>query len=90
MTKRETVALLAKKLDLKQELVARVYDAIFDNVKEELAAGNPVRIYGIGTFKVVVRKERKGNNPKAGLQVVIPERKAVAFKVAKELKGLVK
>lgn len=90
MTKKETIAKVAARTGLGKEDVERVYNAIFGVLKEELHEGRDARVYDFGTFKVVTRKQRVGNNPKARVQVVIPERKAVAFKVAKELKALVK
>lgn len=90
MTKKETIAKVAKQTGLERKAVEDVYNAIFGLLKEELQQGKDARVYDFGTFKVVTRKARKGNNPKARVQVVIPERKAVVFKVAKELKGLIK
>ena len=39
---------------------------------------------GTGTLKTVQRKERKGRNPKTKEEIVIPAKKTIVFKPAKE------
>lgn len=55
-------------------------DTITDEIKEQLAAGEEVRIAGFGIFKQITRKERNGRNPATGETMVLPEKKVVKFK----------
>ena len=46
----------------------------------------PVRINGLGTFKITRNKERKGRNPRTGEKIVIPAKNRVIFKASRLLK----
>ena len=47
-----------------------------------------VQLIGFGTFKVKLRKKRKGRNPKTKEEITIPASKTVTFKPGKKLKEL--
>lgn len=64
----------------------KIVDLILDRIKERLVMGEKVLLSGFGCFRVVVRKDRKGVNPKTGDSIVIPGRKAIRFKPSKYLK----
>ncbi len=64
----------------------KIVDLIMDTIKKRLVMGEKVLLSGFGCFRVVVRKDRKGVNPKTGDSIVIPGRKAVRFKPSKYLK----
>ncbi len=64
----------------------KIVDLIMDTIKKRLVMGEKVLLSGFGCFRVVVRKDRKGVNPKTGDSIVIPGRKAVRFKPSKHLK----
>ena len=62
--------------------IAEALTHAFDLIRE-VAHSEPVTISGFGTFKVVTRAAKMGRNPKTGVEIVIPERKAFVFKGAK-------
>ena len=64
--------------------------ALFDAVKDELAAGNEVSVAGFGKFVVRNRAARTGKNPSTGETINIPATKAPAFVAGKALKDAVK
>ncbi len=66
----------------------KIVDLILDTIKERLVLGEKVLLSGFGCFRVVVRKDRKGINPKTGNSIIIPGRKAVRFKPSKYLKSV--
>lgn len=68
---------------------SRNVDYLFEIISEALTKGNSVAIQGIGTLSVVNREPRKGRNVRTGEEIMIPERKAVRFKVSKTLKNLI-
>lgn len=57
----------------------------FEAIVEDLQSGRPVQVPGFGTFSIVELAERKGVNPATGEPIIIPARKDIRFKPAKEL-----
>ncbi len=66
----------------------KIVDSLLEIIKMRLLRGEKVLISGFGCFRVVTRKDRKGVNPKTGEPIVIPGRKAVRFRPAKDLKSV--
>lgn len=73
------VADVAYDFDMPASKVLRMVQRLRDHIQDNLAAGNEVMLSGVGTFKVKLRKARKGRNPKTGELVDVPEHKKVAF-----------
>ena len=65
---------------------AKIVDLMLDTIKNRLVQGEKVLLSGFGSFRVVVRKDRKGINPQTGAAMVIRGRKAVSFRPSKYLK----
>ena len=87
MTKRDLVGKIAGETHLHQEEVMTVVQKTLDYIAEELADGRCVELRNFGVFEIVVRRERKGRNPKKPAnEVVIPERAVVKFRAGKVLK----
>jgi nucleoid DNA-binding protein len=87
MTKREIVVTISKETKLIQKDVARIVQATFDHLSDELAKGHKIELRNFGVFECKVRKSRKGRNPKQPKnEVVIPERVVVKFRAGRELK----
>lgn len=89
MNKKELVELVAQKGNLTKTDANNAVDAVFDVISENLAAGQEFNYIGFGKFGVRVRPERKGRNPSTGKEIIVPETKAVYFKVGKSLKDAV-
>lgn len=84
---------------IKQDLIQRVVertglvrakseaavDAIFESMKQSLAAGERIELRGFGVFTVKPRKTGVGRNPRTGAEVSIAPGKAIRFKPGKEL-----
>lgn len=54
--------------------------AVVAAIRDELVINRVVRISGLGTFKVKVRKARKARNPRTGEMVQVPEKSVLTFK----------
>ena len=81
---------LAIKPDVKlhQAQVADVISHTLDAIRDALVNGNTVELRNFGVFKIEVRKERVGRNPKdPSVDIRIPERKVVKFRSGKEMKN---
>lgn len=66
----------------------KIVDLILDTIKQRLVRGEKVVISGFGCFRTVMRKEKRGVNPRTGDSIVIPGRKAVTFRPSNYLKSL--
>ena len=95
VTKRDlaTSVRLALKPDIKlhQAQVAEVISQTLDAIRDALVNGSPVELRNFGVFKIEVRKERIGRNPKdPTVDIRIPARKVVKFRAGKEMKNQLK
>ena len=92
VTKRDlaTRVRLALKPDVKlhQAQVADVISHTLDAIRDALVNGNTVELRNFGVFKIEIRKERVGRNPKdPSVDIRIPARKVVKFRSGKEMKN---
>ena len=92
VTKRDlaTRVRLAIKPDVKlhQAQVADVISHTLDAIRDALVNGNTVELRNFGVFKIEIRKERIGRNPKdPSVDIRIPARKVVKFRSGKEMKS---
>ena len=87
MKKSEIIETIATIIELIKADVTRVFEAIFNLIKEELVKGNDVAVSGFGTFKKLERAARTGRNPQTGETIQISASKSVSFKASKTLKN---
>lgn len=80
MNKAELVRAISQRSGLTQKAAGQALDALVAVVSEALAGGDEVRVQDFGTFRVVVRKERAGRNPRTGEAVRIPGGPAPVFR----------
>jgi nucleoid DNA-binding protein len=91
VTKRDlaTRVRLAIKPDIKlqQAHVAEIITRTLDVIRDALVNGDTVELRNFGVFKIEIRKERIGRNPKnPSVDIQIPARKVVKFRSGKEMK----
>ena len=73
-----------------QDALEAVLNAIMKGVKPRNKKETPqVQLIGFGTFKLKIRKKRKGRNPKTKEVITIPESRTITFKPGKKLKDLI-
>ncbi|MDF1593807.1 MAG: HU family DNA-binding protein [Desulfobacterales bacterium] len=89
MNKADLVNEVSKVLNTKADAQAAV-DCVLASITQALGKGDPVAVAGFGTFKVAVRKARKGRNPQTGEEIDIAASKVPKFVAAKALKDAVK
>ena len=73
-------------MDIPKTECNRIFDSVFEIIKEELQSGNTVKISGFGQWNVRQKRARKGRNPQTGKAIIIDERKVVTFKVSHVLR----
>ena len=88
--KQDLIAKVAETAELSKKQAALVVNTVFETISESLSNGEKVQIIGFGSFDVRERAERKGRNPQAGAELVIPASKVPGFKAGKALKEVVK
>jgi integration host factor subunit alpha len=57
-----------------------IVDEFFEEIKNKLIAGYPVKLSGFGNFKLRDKAARPGRNPKTGQATPILARRVVTFK----------
>ena len=62
-------------------------DILLNYIKNNINAKKNIKISKLASFKVIVKKERIGRNPKTGQEAIISERKVVSCKFSKNLKS---
>ena len=92
VTKRDlaTRVRIALRPDVKlhQAQVADVITHTLDAIRDALINGDTVELRNFGVFKIEIRKERVGRNPKdPSVDIRIPARKVVKFRSGKEMKS---
>jgi len=87
MTKAEFIGAVKNKgLDISKRDLETVVGAVFDAMREEIAASERFAYPGFGTFTVTKRAARKGRNPRTGETIDIAASKSVGFKPAPSFK----
>ena len=80
MYKAELINSVAARAEIDQKTAAKVCNALFDVIMEEVEKGEAVNIVGFGKFSLHERGERMGRNPKTGEEIKIAARKVPFFK----------
>jgi integration host factor subunit alpha len=86
LKKTDIISTLHEQTGIPKSQCGETLDCLVDLITNSLADGEEIQIRGFGTFKVEEKKERKGRNPATGEEIIIPERKRVAFKYSNKLK----
>ena len=74
--------------ELNTTLAGQAVKAFVAAILDSLAAGEAVRVSGLGTFNVAARPARDGRNPQSGETIKIPASKAVRFHAGKAVKDV--
>ena len=87
LTKRDIVLDIYQKTNYPQKEVKEIVQLTLDVIARSLSRGQNVELRNFGVFEIQVRKARVGRNPnKPEIDVLIPRRAVVKFKVGKDLK----
>ena len=86
VTKRRLAEKVAQKTGQTQVVTKQVVQLFFDELVNELAAGNRLEFRDFGVFEVVIRRPRTGRNPRTGERVAVPPKRVVTFKMGKSMR----
>jgi len=90
MTKKEIIASVAKKTELKIDDVTKVFDEILNLIKEEVDLDKEVTIPNFGKFVVNKVKGRMMRNLQTGEPMKTEESHRISFKAYPSLKEYIK
>lgn len=88
MNKADIIELVEKTLGNRDQAKVAV-DSLLEGIAQSLKKGETISLRGLGTFKCVQRKARKGVNPRTGEKIKIKARRAVRFSPGVQLKKAV-
>lgn len=90
MTKTELITLIQEKGEYSSKKDAeKALTTVISSITDALVDGEKVQLVGFGTFEVRDRKEKESKNPRTGATILVPAKKAPAFKAGKALKDAV-
>ncbi len=90
MNKNQLIDKIVDKTRYPKYQVKKCLEGVLDVIIEALKNGEKVDLVGFGGFKVIIRKSRKGINPRTGTKIQIPAIKVAKFKAGKRLKEAVR
>lgn len=86
MTKAGIVDEVYESVGITKKEAADFVEAVFETMKETLEDGEEIKVSGFGKFEVRRKGERVGRNPRTGVEIMIPERRVLRFKVSQVFK----
>ena len=84
MTKSQIIKTLAEKTELPRKKAAEFVEELVKLAYKE--AKNAFTVPGLGKLVLVNRAARKGRNPATGQEIMIPAKRVVRFRIAKQAK----
>lgn len=89
LTKAELAELLFDQVGLNKREAKDLVESFFNQIRDSLAQGEPVKLSGFGNFQVRDKPARPGRNPKTGEVIPIAPRRVVTFHASQKLKAVV-
>ena len=89
MTKIDIIQDVYEKLEprISKKDSARIVESVFDIIKDNLTAGEKIKISGFGNFVVRKKRARRGRNPQTGNDIEITSRRILTFKPSQVMKA---
>jgi len=89
MNREELISAVSTETGLTKRQASDAVHAVINNIMVELRGGQPVVIFGFGSFKPIDKPARTGRNPSTGEAVAIKAKKVVKFTPAVALKDFI-
>ncbi|MDO5561094.1 MAG: HU family DNA-binding protein [Oscillospiraceae bacterium] len=89
MTKAELINVIAEKGEYSKKDADKALSTVLSAITDSLEKGEKVQLIGFGTFEVRERAAKESKNPRTGDTIMVPAKKAPAFKAGKALKDVV-
>ena len=75
---------LSNKIGFSQNISKKIVNDLIDIIIENIKNDN-MNLKNIGNFKLIIKKERLGRNPKTKEEFTITQRKSVSFTASKNI-----
>jgi integration host factor subunit alpha len=89
LTKINIIDAIYEKIGIPKKDCVKIFESLFDIIKDDLDKGNDVMISGFGKWTIKAKKKRKGRNPQTGKEMIIDAKRVVTFKPSKVLRDAV-
>jgi integration host factor subunit alpha len=89
VTKADLVDNLFDTMGINKREAKEIVELLFKEISAALEQGQDIKISGFGVFVLRNKNARPGRNPKTGVEVMIPPKRVVTFRVGEKLKGKV-
>lgn len=89
LTKAEISEHLFNVVGLNKREAKDLVEIFFEEIRNSLESGEPVKLSGFGNFNLRDKNQRPGRNPKTGEEIPITARRVVTFKAGHKLKSRV-
>ena len=89
LTKADMVERLFDELGLNKREAKELVEQFFEEIRQSLVDGSPVKLSGFGNFELRDKRQRPGRNPKTGEEIPITARRVVTFHASQKLKAAV-
>lgn len=86
LTKRDIVDQIAESMELPFKQASGLIETLLETIKRSLENGESLLISGFGKFNVKEKSERAGRNPATSEDMVLPKRRVVTLKCARNLR----
>lgn len=86
LTKADMAERLFEELGLNKREAKELVEQFFEEIRQALVDGNPVKLSGFGNFELRDKRQRPGRNPKTGEEIPITARRVVTFRPGQKLK----
>ncbi|PQA32494.1 integration host factor subunit alpha [Amnimonas aquatica] len=86
LTKADMVERLFDELGLNKREAKELVEQFFEEIRQSLVDGSPVKLSGFGNFELRDKRQRPGRNPKTGEEIPITARRVVTFRPGQKLK----
>jgi integration host factor subunit alpha len=87
LTKADFAGQLFDVVGLNKREAKDMIELFFEEIREALEQGKPVKISGFGNFGLRDKGGRPGRNPKTGEEIPITARRVVIFRAGQKLKA---
>ena len=87
LTKADFAESLFDEIGLNKREAKNMVELFFEEIKNSLEQGKPVKISGFGKFELRDKASRPGRNPKTGEEIPITARRVVTFRASQKLKA---
>jgi integration host factor subunit alpha len=89
LTKAEMAEKLFEELGLNKREAKELVEIFFEELRDALERGEPIKLSGFGNFVLRDKNQRPGRNPKTGEEIPITARRVVTFRPGQKLKAKV-